>query len=409
MVGGEPLPDAETATDALKILQVVASYYPAVRYGGTIVSVHGLATALAARGHDVHVYTTSVDGDRDSDVPHDQPVMLDGVHVWYFRSPNLRRLYRSPDLRAQLARTVANFDVVHTHAVFLWPLWVAARAATRAGVPYVVSPRGMLERDLIRRKSPWLKALWIALIERRNLERAAAIHVTSAREAEELASFHFQLPPVVTIPNGVDLDAPAASDGAVVDRMSVDVSGSPYVLFLGRVSWKKGLDRLVRAMPYISSGLRVIVAGGDDEGLRGSLEAEAGRLGVADRLVFTGPVAGAGKHASLSGAQLLVLPSHSENFGNVVLEAMAAGCPVVVTPEVGAAPIVEASGAGWVVSGEPATLGARISALAADAELRAVMSARGRAAAAARFSWSAVARDMEALYTSVSARPGGPS
>ena len=153
----------------------------------------------------------------------------------------------------------------------------------------------------------------------------------------------------------------------------------------------------------------MLVAGGDDEGLRGSLEAEAGRLGVADRLVFTGPVAGAGKHALLAGAHLLVLPSHSENFGNVVLEAMAAGCPVVVTPEVGAAPIVEASGAGWVVSGEPATLGARISALAADAELRAVMSARGRAAAAARFSWSAVARDMEALYTSVSARPGGPS
>jgi len=357
--------------------------------------VHGLAAALAARGHDVHVYTTSVDGERDSDVPHDQPVMLDGVHVWYFRSPNLRRLYRSPDLRAQLDRTVADFDVVHTHAVFLWPLWVAARAAARASVPYIISPRGMLERDLIRRKSRFLKALWIALIERRNLECASAIHVTSTREAGELASLHFKLPLVVTIPNGVDLDVSAGA--AVADQPSLDIPGTPYVLFLGRVSWKKGLDRLVRAMPHISSDVRVFVAGVDDEGLRASLEAEAARLGVADRLVFTGPVSGAAKQALLARALLLVLPSYSENFGNVVLEAMAAGCPVIVTREVGAAPIVEASGAGWVVAGDPASLGGRISALAADPELRAGMSTRARAGAR-EYSWASVAARMERVY-----------
>ena len=143
--------------------------------------------------------------------------------------------------------------------------------------------------------------------------------------------------------------------------------------------------------------LRLIVAGGDDEGLRASLEAEAARLGVGDRLEFTGAVAGAGKQALLAQAKLLVLPSYSENFGNVVLEAMAEGCPVIVTPEVGAAPIVEASGAGWVVSGEPATLGSRIAALAADQDLRNTMSARARAAAR-EHSWDFVAGQMEHVY-----------
>ena len=129
----------------MKLLHVVSSYLPAVRYGGTIVSVHGLCRALVERGHDVHVYTTSVDGPRDSDVPHNEPVDLDGVKVWYFRSNRLRRLYRAPDLATALAAHVAAFDVVHTHAIYLWPLWAAARAARRAHVPYVVSPRGMLE------------------------------------------------------------------------------------------------------------------------------------------------------------------------------------------------------------------------------------------------------------------------
>ena len=70
----------------MKLLHVVSSYLPATRYGGTIVSVHGLCRALAARGHDVHVYTTSVDGPADSAVPHGEPVDVDGVKVWYFQS-----------------------------------------------------------------------------------------------------------------------------------------------------------------------------------------------------------------------------------------------------------------------------------------------------------------------------------
>ena len=87
---------------SVKLLHVAASYLPAVRYGGTIASVHGLCRSLAARGHDVHVYTTSVDGAADSPVPHDTPVDIDGVKVWYFQSPRFRRVYWAPAMRQQL-------------------------------------------------------------------------------------------------------------------------------------------------------------------------------------------------------------------------------------------------------------------------------------------------------------------
>lgn len=388
----------------MKILHVVASYLPAIRYGGTIVSVHALCKALAARGHAVHVFTTSVDGPRDSAVPHGEPVDVDGVSVWYFQSRFLRRLYWSPPLGDALAARVGEFDVVHTHAVFLWPLWAAARAATRAGVPYVLSPRGMLEKALIERKSRAFKTAWIALIEKRNVQQAAAVHVTSAREAAELAALGFDLPPIVEVPNGVDVAGEVDSTNPVASAVRAIVDGGPYVLFLGRVSWKKGLDRLIRAIPYMTPDLTVVIAGNDEEGLRPALQAQADRLRVGDRVVFTGAVDANAKRALLTRARLLVLPSYSENFGNVVVEAMAAGCAVVVTPEVGIAPAVEAAGAGWVVDGDPETLGSRVAELSANGALRQAMGERGRATAQREFSWDRVAERMESAYRTVMKR-----
>ena len=385
----------------MTLLHVVASYLPATRYGGTIWSVHGLCKALAARGHNVHVFTTSVDGDRDSDVPHGQPVDVDGVSVWYFHSARGRRIYWAPEMTAALDARVGDCAVVHTHAIFLWPLWAAARAARRAHVPYVVSPRGMLERDLVSRQSPLLKATWIAAIERHNLERAAAIHVTSAREADEAAAFGLHLPLLREIPNGVDLPTGRAQPSPAIAA----IIGDPYVLFLGRLNWKKGLDRLVAAFSRVR-GATLVVAGNDEDGYRPALDELASRAGVTGRVTFAGPVQGADKTALLAHARVLVLPSYSENFGNVVLEAMAAGCPVIVTPEVGIAPIVQATGGGLVVDGGADSLGDAIDRVCGREDLRAEMGGRGRHAVATTYSWPRVAAQFEDLYTSVAKRAG---
>ena len=391
----------------MRILQVAASYLPAVRYGGTIVSVHGLAKALAARGHDVHVFTTSVDGAADSPVPHGTPVPVDGVTVWYFQSRHLRRWYWAPALGEELRRRVREFDVVHTHAIYLWPLWAAARQARAAGVPYVVSPRGMLEKELIESKSALAKAALIGFIERRNLEGAAAIHVTSQREADGALKFGFTLPPLHRIPNGVELEADGGGEPSAAVRALA--AAGPFVLFLGRINWKKGIDRLIAALAYAPS-LRLVLAGNDEDGDQRGFEQRAAALGVTARMTFAGPVHGADKNALLRLATVLVLPSYSENFGNVVLEAMAVGCPVVVTPEVGMAEIVAETHAGWVVDGTPATLGETLNAIVGSPELRAEAGARGRAAVRESFTWGRVAEQMERVYQDVAdrARPERP-
>jgi glycosyltransferase involved in cell wall biosynthesis len=230
-------------TRRLRILQVVPAYYPAVRYGGPIRSVHGLSVALTARGHSVHVYTTSIDGASDLDVPLDVPVDLDGVTIRYFPVPALRRLCWAPALGNRLRQTIDEFDVVHLHSVFLWPTWAAARAASRAGVPYVTAPRGMLVRDIIHQKNRMIKTLWINLIERATIARAASVHVTAELEAAELRALRLQLPEIDCIPNGVDIPAEHAPLSAG-PFAHLPVS---YALFVGRICWKKGLDRLVTA------------------------------------------------------------------------------------------------------------------------------------------------------------------
>src|SRR5580692_8485667 len=133
----------------MRLLHVVPTYLPATRYGGPIVAVHGLCRALAARGHTVEVFTTSIDGPLDSAVPYDAPVMLDGVKVRYFASRLLRRLSWAPSLMQSLHDEIAGADVVHLHSAFLWPTWRAARLSRKSRIPYVVSPRGMLVKTLI--------------------------------------------------------------------------------------------------------------------------------------------------------------------------------------------------------------------------------------------------------------------
>ena len=385
----------------MRILHISASYLPATRYGGTIVSVHGLCAALARRGHEVHVFTTSVDGPGDSPVRHGEATPLDGVSVWYFQSRVGRRLYWAPDLARALDAQIAQFDVVHTHAVFLWPMWAAMSRAHARQVPYVVSPRGMLEKALIEQKSAAIKAVLIGMIEKRHLERAAAIHVTSRREAEELLKFGFDLPPIYEVPNGIDLDV--AASGAVSPAVANAIAAGPYALFLGRVSWKKGLDRLVSALPNVPD-LRVIVAGPDEGGHRAVMEQQAARAGVRNRIVFVDEVRGADKAALLSSMLFLVLPSYSENFGNVVLEAFAHGRPVIVTREVGLADAVHDAGAGLVVDGMPGALGTALATLTTDAALRLTMGNQGRAVLERQFLWPSVAERIERVYDDVRSR-----
>jgi glycosyltransferase involved in cell wall biosynthesis len=388
----------------MRVLHVIPSYLPAWRHGGPIAAVHGLCKVLVARGHQVTVFTTDVHGAAVLDVPRAVPVPVDGVTVWYFPVAAPRRFYRSPAMAAVLADRqtgVAGFDLVHLHSVFLWPTAAAARAAERARVPYLVAPRGMLVQELLRRRGRLRKRLWLRLVERRTLAHAAGLHATSELEAAEARRLGLPLPPVHVVANGVEDQAwDPGREAELGPAVRAALARRPLLLFLGRLSWKKGLDRLVAALAEVP-GAALAIAGNDEEGYRARLDHQAAAAGVAGRIIHLGPVHGADKAALLHGSDLLVLPSYSENFGNVVLEAMAAGLPVVVTPQVGLAAVVREHGAGMVAEGDPPQLAAALRCLLADEEGRRAMGRRGTEAAAARFGWESLAARMEEVYDEI--------
>jgi glycosyltransferase involved in cell wall biosynthesis len=394
-----PPATADARHASLRLLHVVPSYYPAVRYGGPIRAVHALCAALVRAGHQVSVYTTNIDGDGSSDVPLNRPVEMDGVIIHYFPVPALRRLCWAPTLARRLRETIADYDLVHLHSVFLWPTYIAARIARQAGVPYVMAPRGMLVPNVIRAKSRIAKSLWIKWVESKSLAHASCVHVTAEIEGEEARKLGLQLPNIACVPNGVSWPVQhlSLSEGPFADI------AKPYALFLSRINHKKGLDRLIRAWKWVPD-LKLIIAGNDEENYTSELEALADREGVTDRLQFVGVVRDEHKWSLYENALMFILPSYSENFGNVVAEAMAMACPVVVTPDVGLAELVREVGAGTITSGEPRLLADAVNELRRNEFSRRRCGMAGRRAAAERLSWEGAGLKMANEYRQILGR-----
>lgn len=385
----------------MQVLHVVPTYLPATRYGGPIVAVHGLCRALAARGHEVDVFTTSIDGPTNTTVPDDVPIMLDGVKVRYFASHRLRRLAYAPSLVRALVREMGGADVVHLHSIFLWPTWRAARIARNAHVPYVISPRGMLVKKLIESRNRWIKSAWIALIEKSNLEHASAIHATSTVEAAEIRKFGWQLQRMTMVPNGVERVDDKAQKGHFSANIAALGREQPLILFFGRLARVKGLDRLLRGFARTKRGILAIV-GTDYEGLTPELSQLAQKLNVRHRVRFLPhTVTGVDKECLFASARVFALPSYSESFGNAVLEALQRGLPVIVTPEVGAAEVVKESGGGLVVNGDAESLSHAMDWLTEDPARSSAMGEAARRYVSDHYSWYSVAAQMETLYESL--------
>jgi len=244
----------------------------------------------------------------------------------------------------------------------------------------------------------WLKTAWLRLIEKKTLEQAARLHVTSFDEAVDLSEFSFRRPSVINIANGVDLPEGWLQKDVTKDVADV-ISAGDYVVYFGRINWKKGLDRLLRAWVDVP-GWQLVIAGNDEEGYLPILHKVAAESGVKERITFIPrSISGADKEALLQSASLLVLSSYSENFGNVVPEAIVRGVPVVVTEEVGAKGIVEASGGGVVVSADD--LGGEMNDLLSDLERLKVMGQKGKKWVVENLTWGIVAGEMERCYEEI--------
>jgi glycosyltransferase involved in cell wall biosynthesis len=352
----------------------------------------------------MHVATTDDNGPERLAVPLGIPVIDEGVSYWHFRRQTSFYGFSWP-LTRWLARHIANYDLVHIHALFSYAALPAAYWAGRRGIPYVVRPLGTLNRWGLASRRPWLKRLSFPVVERRILTGAARIHFTSEQERIEAAELGIGERGVV-IPLGIDLEAfDNLPPRGWLRARAPHLDGRPVALFLSRIDPKKGLDLLLRALARTKSGgtpLALVIAGTGDPAYEGGLRREARELGVDGDVVWAGFVDGSEKLAVLADADLFVLPSRSENFAVSVVEAMACRLPVVISDQVAIYQEVIAAGGGLATQCRVDSVADAIARLAGGPALRSEIGRRGRRLAEERFSIASMASALRHLYEDVS-------
>ena len=360
-----------------------------------------MAKDLSSRGIEVHVATTDDDGSGRLNIPLGVPIARAGVFYWFF--PRQTRFYKfSQPLSAWLSAHVAEYQVVHIHALFSYPSVTAARYAHRRNVPYVVRPLGTLNRWGMENRRPWLKQLSFRMIESRILQNAAFVHYTSEPERQEAALLGVNtraeiIPnPVAASPEDVPVGLFRAKHPELRDR--------EIILFLSRFDRKKGLDILLPAFTKVRERFptaALVLAGSGDKALAETLHSQARSLGIERDVVWPGFLEGAEKQAAFADADVFVLPSYSENFGIAVVEALAAGCPAVVSDQVAIHRDIAAAHAGLVVPCDAGELADVLCRMLADRAARSRMGANGRRLARTQYSLESVTSRLISEYDTI--------
>ena len=386
----------------MRVLHVIPSISP--KDGGTTVALSLMARSLVCAGVEVDVATTDDDGPGcRMDVPLSQRVEGDGYGVFYFRKQT--EFYKvSWPLSRWLARRVANYDLVHVHALFSHTSNSAARHAHARHVPCVITPHGVLNSYGMRCRRRIVKELSFRFVEQPLVRNAAAMHYGSRLEQVETEQLGV-VAPAAMIPLGIDLQAFAQASGAerLVNQYP-QVLGRTLVLFLSRIVADKGLDLLLPAFAEVKRKCphaMLVIAGKGDETLTKSLHTEAERLGLAADIIWPGFLSGADKCSAFAAASVFVLPSYSESFGIALVEAMASGLPCLTTEGVAASADIRERDAGLVVSAEAGQLAQALSRLLEDAQLRARLGANARRLANERFSSETMGRALKKLYEDI--------
>lgn len=368
------------AAGQMRIHHVVPSLL--ATYGGPSQSVPALCEGLATRGNDVVLHTL---------LPLPTSPVGRGFEVRAYQAlARRRRIGLSWELAVGLRAAAVSGEILHVHGLWTLASVLPALAVLGTHCKVVVSPRGMLEAWALEQNAVLKRWVW-RLLQGPAVRSASLLHATAATECASMRGLGL-LAPVAVVPNAVEVSAAGAA---------AQFDAEPRrLLFLSRLHPKKGVDLLLRAWARVEAfepSWQLQIVGPDEAGYLASLKLLADQLRVS-RVTFAGAVDGRDKTALYRGAQLYVLPSHSENFGQGIAEALAHGLPVIAglgTPWAALA----RDRAGWHVSNDVNTLTACLrEALALSPAALHEMGARGRVLVAREFSLAGTARAMEACY-----------
>lgn len=385
----------------MKVLHVIPSLSPAL--GGPTQVALKTVKAIRNQGIEAEIVTTNNNQGGTLDVPVNQRVEYQDVPVWFlpaFPLP-LKEYIFSSALTKWLWQNIGNYDILDNHYLFSYAPTCAGAIARWRKTPYTVRTQGQLTAWALEQSSV-KKQLYTALIERENLNQAAAIHCTTPQEAADLLNFGIHTP-TVTLPLGVEQPRKISGAKSMLHQQ-YDISEDKLViLFLSRLHYKKRPDLLINALSKVTahnSNFHLIMAGTGEANYVDYLQQLADKCNLSDRISFPGFIIGRQKEILLQGSDIFALPSYSENFGIAVAEAMAAGLPVIITPGVQIAVEVAAAKAGIIIEGE-AELSKAIAQLLNSESRRSHLSQNAIALAQFRYAWDRIAKQLVTSYKEI--------
>jgi glycosyltransferase involved in cell wall biosynthesis len=386
----------------MRVLHVLPSI--SLQQGGPTQACFNFVRSLRQAGIDAEIATTNDDGKNLLDVPLNHRFDYFDVPVYFFpRIGRMKSFIPSPSLSGWLWQHIEYYDLIHTHYLFSYVPTSAMAIARRKEIPYIARTIGQL--------TPWAlsqshlrKRVYTSLMERENLNQAAAIHCTSLSEARDVENFRIKAQKFV-LPLGVNSSPIDSSDSRKVLCEKYNIPPKCKItLFLSRLHKKKRPDFLLEVLGKLNKSClncHLLIAGSGDGKFDESLKDLSRKLGVDDCVTFTGFVSGADKDLLLRGADIFALPSFSENFGVAVAEALAAGLPVIVTPGVQISPDIQEANAGLVVPAKLEDWANAFRTVFESPEMMRTLSYNGQQLAKEKYSWPTIVRQLIQVYQDI--------
>lgn len=387
----------------MKILQVVPYFYPAWAYGGPAKLVYDTSMFFAKHGHDVTVYTSDA-FDRTARMPKEKRLRnVEHLTVHYFRNLNnafayVYNIFVTPGLFGEALMHVKDFDIIHLHDFYtpqnVWIGWFA-RAFH---VPYVLSVHGCLEEQRVKQQE-FFKRVFLTLFGKGLLRHASRVVATSPNEVAAYQTFGIPTGKIVRLGHGVDAKEFIAAETKAQCRRHFGLKPEDVVVtYLGRIHKIKGLDLLVGALSLMKEKRMTCVLAGSDDGYLSQLKKLIASHDLSQQITLLGTCFGKEKAMLFKATDIFVYPSYSEGFSLGILEATAAGLPLVITTGCHF-DAVKTYGAGIIVEPSSASLVAGIMTFVRDPKLRKHAAQQAKKLIAEKYSMEHIGSQILDVYT----------
>jgi glycosyltransferase involved in cell wall biosynthesis len=341
----------------MKLSFIIPSFYPATVFGGTIFYSLDLCKALAAKGVEVNVTSTNTNMHNHLEVDSQKAVIFEkGMAVRYYHDTLLNRF--SLPLFLNVKKDIEKADVVHINAIFNSPTPIALYWANRLKKKIILSPHGVMGDWILNQGLPF-KRMWLNTFIKPYANKVIW-HATAEQEKKEILN-HYPNAKVEIVPVGIHVNqyskTPAVTKESFLEKiLGKKIVADKIIIGMSRLHKKKGFDILIRVFKKLSeknSQKLLLLIAGEDEGEKDNLNDLIKSLGLQENVFLLPAMYGDDKVNFLQLGDLFVLPSHNENFGIVIAEALASGTAVITSIHTPWQELISHNCGDWISNTEP--------------------------------------------------------